>query len=138
MQYKTFAAALTASLREHYDGRIPSFATIARDFALHSPEGLAPISAETPRKWIRGQALPSLTRLHTLANWLGPKILEPLNGKFIEKPITNEKSKTDSTSEVGDITELLKQLTPEELSSVAQLLHHLVDAHTKPRGNGQI
>lgn len=137
MQNKTFAAVLTASLREHYNGRLPAFATIARDFALHSPEGLAPISAETPRKWIRGQSLPSLERLHTLAHWLGPEILGPLNGKFIENPIANEKPKTSLASEVADVTELLKQLTPEELDTVAQLLHHLVGAHMKHRGNEQ-
>lgn len=137
MQNKTFAAVLTASLREHYSGRLPSFATIARDFALHSPEGLAPISAETPRKWIRGESLPSLERLQTLALWLGPEILESLN-KNLGKASFRANSQTSSTSDIEGVTELLEQLTPEELNSVAQLLHHLVDARTKPRGNGKV
>lgn len=137
MQYKDFADALASSLRKHYDGKIPSFSTIARDFALHSPEGLAPISVETPRKWIRGESLPSLERLQTLAHWLDPEILQPLNGKFLGKASVRTNSKAPSTSDVAGVTELLKQLTPEELDSVAQLLHHLVDAHKKPRGNGR-
>lgn len=138
MQYEDFANALASSLRKHYDGKIPSFSTIARDFALHSPEGLAPISVETPRKWMRGESLPSLERLQTLAHWLGPEILEPLNGKFLGKTKEREGNNSLSTSDISDITELLKQLTPEELNSVTRLLHHLVDAHKTPRGDGKV
>lgn len=138
MHHKAFADALVESLRKHYGGRIPSFSTIARDFALHSPAGLAPISAETPRKWIRGESLPSLERLQTLALWLGPEILESLNKKFLGKASFRANSQTSSTSDIEGVTELLEQLTPEELASVAQLLHHLVDARTKPRGNGKV
>ena len=87
---------------------------------------------------MRGESLPSLERLQTLAHWLGPEILEPLNGKFLGKTKEHKGEGALSTSDVSDVTELLKQLTPEELNSVAQLLHHLVDAHKKPRGNGNV
>ncbi len=139
MQYKKFADALAGSLRRHYGGRIPPFSTIARDFALHSPEGLAPISVETPRKWIRGQALPSLERLQTLANWLGPEILEPLNGGFMKNAHVRNNGKQQSSEQIENVTELLEQLTSEELDSIEQLLTHMVNAHTKVRvrGNGR-
>ena len=134
MRYKAFSDVLATSLRKHYGGRIPSFATIARDFALHSPTGLAPISVETPRKWMRGESLPSLERLQTLANWLGSEILEPLNGKFLGKSSSTD-GEVASTSDVTEIAELLKQLTSDELESISQLLHHLIDAHKNSRTN---
>lgn len=134
MQHKGFSDALAKSLRKFYGGEIPSFSTIARDFALHSPAGLAPISVETPRKWIRGESLPSLERLQTLAHWLGPEILESLNGEFLGNKKEHGYGKLTPASGVEDATELLKQLTAEELGSVAQLLRHLVNAHTSPNG----
>ena len=137
MQYKDFADALAGSLRKHYGGRIPSFSTIARDFALHSPLGLAPISVETPRKWIRGESLPSLERLQTLAHWLGPEILEPVNGRFLKKSTHQHNGQSQSTDRIANVTELLEQLTSEELDSVEQLLTHLINAHASSRGNGK-
>ena len=138
MPHQAFSGTLAACLKRHYGGRIPSFATIARDFALHSPEGLAPISVETPRKWLRGDSLPSLERLQTLANWLGSEILEPLNGNFLKQSTNLHNGHTSHQSDsIANVTELLEQLTQEELDSVEQLLQHLVRAHTKRRGNGK-
>lgn len=137
MTYKTFAEALSKSLRKHYGGRIPSFSTIARDFALHSPAGLAPISVETPRKWVRGESLPSLERLQTLAQWLGSEILEPLNGEFLIKSDKTNSGSHPTADQIAHIAELLEQLTSDELDSVEQLLSHLARAHVKQRGNGK-
>ena len=133
MPHQAFSGTLAACLKRHYGGRIPSFATIARDFALHSPEGLAPISVETPRKWLRGDSLPSLERLQTLANWLGSEILEPLNGNFLKQsthPHNGDTSKA-STTELAEIDQLLHQLTHEELASIRQVLQHLVEARNR-------
>ena len=139
MHNAEFAEIFAACLKRHYGGKIPSFATIARDFAFHSPAGLAPISAETPRKWVRGQSLPSLERLQTLAHWLGPEILDPLNGNFLKKADKSHSEKSsDTADEVAEVGELLEQLSHEEIESVKGLLHHLVNAHTKPRGNGKV
>lgn len=137
MPYKAFADALANSLRKHYGGRIPSFSTIARDFALHSPAGLAPISVETPRKWIRGESLPSLERLQTLAHWLGAEILDPLNGSFLKKSDQPHNGKSPNAGRIANVTELLEQLTNDELDSVEQLLSHLVKAHVKQHDNGK-
>ena len=137
MQHKDFAEALAGSLRRHYGGHIPSFSTIARDFALHSPAGLAPISVETPRKWIRGESLPSLERLQVLTHWLGPEILEPLNGGFLKKSDKPHNGIHPTADRIANVTELLEQLTSDELDSVEQLLGHLVKAHVKQRGNGK-
>lgn len=137
MLHKTFAEALSKSLSKHYGGRIPSFSTIARDFALHSPAGLAPISVETPRKWVRGESLPSLERLQTLAQWLGSEILEPLNGEFLIKSEKTHNGSHLTADQIAHITELLEQLTSDELDSVEQLLSHLAKPHVKQRGNGK-
>jgi len=127
MNYKRFAENLTVALKKHYGGKIPSFSRIARDFALNSPASLPPISVETPRKWVRGESLPSLERLHTLANWLGPEILDPLNGSFLNQ--THQAESGHSTEYLADIARLLEDLHPEQLNSVRQLLHLWVKTH---------
>lgn len=133
MQNKNFTIALTGSLRKHYGGRIPSFSTIARDFALHSPVGLAPISVETPRKWLRGDSLPSLERLQTLAQWLGPELLDSLKIGQLKKPESHKCCHLQPSDQIVCVTELLEQLTKDELSKIEQLLIHLVNAHVTPR-----
>lgn len=65
---KVFARNLKEKLCAHYGGRMPSFSTVARDFALRSPH-LKHVSSETIRKWIRGVALPTVTRLQVLNEW---------------------------------------------------------------------
>ena len=137
MQQNNFEVRLTECLKKFYGGKLPAFSTIARDFTLHSPQGLKPLSVEAPRKWVRGTSLPSLERLQTLANWLGPEILEPLNGNFLDQPSHTGNGHVQSADELQSVADLLKQLTPEELESVKQLLGHLVSAHEKHRGNGR-
>ena len=136
MQHKAFTEALAACLTRHYGGRIPSFATIARDFALHSPPGLPPISVETPRKWMRGQSLPSLERLQTLSHWLGTEILESLNGNFLYALSSRSNDGSESHIGITEVSELLEQLSTEEFESIKQLIQHLVNGRTQ-RGNGK-
>ncbi len=136
MQHQAFTETLAACLARHYGGKIPSFATIARDFALHSPPGLPPISVETPRKWMRGQSLPSLERLQTLAHWLGPEILESLSGDFLYTLNSKSNDGSGSDAAITDVSNLLEQLSAEELASIKELLQHLVNGRTK-RGNGK-
>jgi len=65
---KVFTHNLKEKLGAFYGGRVPSFSTIARDFALRSPH-LKHVSSETIRKWVRGSSLPTVDRLQVLNEW---------------------------------------------------------------------
>lgn len=65
-----FAKEFKRCLIKRY-GKVPSAATIARDFTLASPIGVEPVSVETIRKWLLGINLPQSARMHTLSIWLG-------------------------------------------------------------------
>jgi hypothetical protein len=65
---KVFTHNLKEKLGAFYGGRMPSFSTIARDFALRSPH-LRHVRSETIRKWVRGSSLPTVDRLQVLNEW---------------------------------------------------------------------
>jgi hypothetical protein len=71
-----FSAQLKKCLEIQYNGRIPSISTIARDFSLKANH-LPHVSGETVRKWLRAETLPQYPRMQSLADWLGPELLEP-------------------------------------------------------------
>lgn len=68
-----FSEQFVKSLRGFYGGRIPSFASIARDFSLRAPH-LPHVSAETIRQWARGAAVPHVSRMQVLVDWLGSDV----------------------------------------------------------------
>lgn len=68
-----FADQFTRCLKAFYQGRLPSFAKIARDFSLRAPH-LPHVSAETVRHWVRGSSLPHVSRMQVLVDWLGPDV----------------------------------------------------------------
>lgn len=68
-----FADQFTRCLKAFYQGRLPSFAKIARDFSLRAPH-LPHVSAETVRHWVRGSSLPHVSRMQVLVDWLGPEV----------------------------------------------------------------
>jgi hypothetical protein len=62
-------------------GYAPSAAKFSDAFNLRA-HGTTTISRETARKWIRGEAIPELSRLKVLINWLGLKPSAFLEGEF--------------------------------------------------------
>lgn len=72
-QRKVFSDCMTACLKRVYDGKIPPYAIIARDFSLRSRDGKS-ITSESIRKWMTGKALPHTQRLNDLIHWLGEEI----------------------------------------------------------------
>jgi len=74
-----FARSLRESLQVRY-GKVPSAAVVARDFNLRA-YGVAPITQESARRWMRGESFPSPKYLEILISWLGvsldPAILTP-------------------------------------------------------------
>ncbi len=64
-----FARSLRESLQERY-GKVPSAAVVARDFNLRA-YGVAPITQESARRWMRGECFPKSEYLEILISWLG-------------------------------------------------------------------
>ena len=66
-----FSQSLKELLKEKY-GYLPSAARFSDAFNLRA-HGTTTISRETARKWLRGDAIPELSRLKVLVTWLGIK-----------------------------------------------------------------
>lgn len=137
---QAFSIELADSLKCAYGGRLPSLATIARDFSLKSPH-LPHISTETIRKWIRGEALPHVSRMQVLIEWLGPQIADPFDKTILAvrhgrnghatngyldhtvKPIHNE------------LVEILEQLNEKECQSILAIAKLLAEKHAIEEAN---
>lgn len=72
---KAFAKHLKSGLLKYYQGQIPSFNVIARDFTLRATD-LPPVSSETVRHWLRGESMPHITRMQVLIDWLGTDLID--------------------------------------------------------------
>ena len=79
---ETFSRSLQELLTEKY-GYLPSAAKFSDAFNLRA-HGTTTISRETARKWLRGEAIPELSRLRVLIMWLG---LKPAD--FLDPALTN-------------------------------------------------
>lgn len=75
---QSFATQLNICIKRAYAGKTPSYAVIARDYALRSKSG-DHVSAETIRKWMHGISVPQSSRLRTLIPWLGFELAEVLD-----------------------------------------------------------
>ena len=64
-----FTHALNECLKARY-GKLPSAAVLARDFNLRA-YGVTPITQESARRWMRGEAFPKSNSLEILWTWLG-------------------------------------------------------------------
>ena len=64
-----FAQTLRECLKARY-GKLPSAATVARDFNLRA-YGTSPITQESARRWMRAESFPKPDHLKILLAWLG-------------------------------------------------------------------
>jgi hypothetical protein len=83
-----FSRRLKELLTARY-GYVPSAAKFSDAFNLRA-HGTTTISRETARKWIRGEAIPELSRLKVLIDWLGLKPSAFLEGEFTESSIEGD------------------------------------------------
>lgn len=63
-----FSKALNIALI-HKFGRVPTANTLANQFNFRA-EGIAGVTRETARKWLAGQAIPEVSKLIVLVDWL--------------------------------------------------------------------
>lgn len=122
-----FADQFTRCLKAFYQGRLPSFAKIARDFSLRAPH-LPHVSAETVRHWVRGSSLPHVSRMQVLVDWLGSDVAASfdnhsralLTGKAGVQ--SNQLFNNDSTLTNNNEPQAGQETTPAELLAVLNRL----------------
>jgi hypothetical protein len=134
-----FSQQLNELLKEKY-GYVPSAAKFSDAFNLRA-HGTTTISRETARKWLRGDAIPELSRLKVLMNWLGvrPSVLfenalgDPLTEKA-GKPVVDY-SMSDRTH--GKLLGLLNELDEKSIEALflaAWALRELEKSRAKDGG----
>ena len=130
---RQFSSHLKKCLENKYGGRIPSFSTIARDLSLNATH-LPHLSAETVRKWIRGDTIPHYPRMQSLADWLGSELIEPFEHWHASNSTNGYAHDNHVTPEEAMRFVLLAQNLPkEEFNLVMRLAEKL-----QPRpGNGK-
>lgn len=121
-----FARSLRESLRVRY-GKVPSAAVVARDFNLRA-YGVAPITQESARRWMRGESFPSPKHLGILINWLGvslePAILTPQRQTHTNAANGEQTAYYISPMPASDerIIRLFASLNPEQKIAVVNLI----------------
>ena len=126
---KAFAAHLKSGLLKHYEGRLPSFNIIARDFTLRAPD-LPPVSSETVRHWLRGQSMPHVSRMQVLIDWLGVELIDfslQRNNDCCNKGLG--KSCHNDRLVLCDMIEKLDQQESHAMMAVLHMLAAKHDAH---------
>ena len=140
-----FSGQFVKSLKDFYGGRIPSFATVARDFSLRAPH-LPHVSAETVRQWARGAAVPHVSRMQVLVDWLGPGVAASFdrhsNALLAGKPQSQAQALGNalnltyahhdrSPQDEQHLLELMHNLSAEEQQAVIEIAELLAAKHTR-------
>lgn len=139
-----FADQFTRCLKTFYQGRLPSFAKIARDFSLRAPH-IPHVSAETVRHWVRGASLPHVSRMQVLVDWLGPEVAASfdshakalLSGRsapnsnqlFSALSEANQQS-LDADVTASELLAVLSRLNDQERQAVFEIAQLLVSRHS--------
>ena len=112
-----FAIHLKKMLTSNY-GHMPSASKFADDFNLRAV-GTKTISRETARKWIRGEAIPEISRLKVLINWLklNPSSFldEKLNQSAIVTPIGKNKQRPTQADLQSQLVMIINELDEKSL-----------------------
>lgn len=104
---KLFSICLNEALLRKY-GKVPSATFLANQFNLRAI-GTTTITREAARKWLNGLAIPEMSRLQVLVNWLGMNPMEFLAyGRGDNRP---EQSKEDSQY-FENLSKLIHELSP--------------------------
>ena len=116
-----FSQALRESLKARY-GKLPSAATVARDFNLRA-YGVSPITQESARRWMRAESFPKPEYLEILLNWLAISF-DPAISASKERTLTEYGPAFKVTDNVADevIVQLCANLSPVQKKVVVELI----------------
>ena len=122
-----FARSLRECLKVRY-GKLPSAATVARDFNLRA-YGVSPITQESTRRWMRGESFPKPEYLQILIHWLGvsldASVLTPEKRVFDAHAIDLEHGPgyiTPMNPGQERLARLFISLNPEQQKAVMELI----------------
>lgn len=148
-----FADQFTRCLKAFYQGRLPSFAKIARDFSLRAPH-LPHVSAETVRHWVRGTSLPHVSRMQVLVDWLGPEVAAsfdsharallagrpaPHSNQLHTALVEVNQSMPVADATTAELLAVLNRLNDQERQAVYEIAQLLVARHAGVhKGNGHL
>lgn len=148
-----FALQLGHCLHAFYGGRLPSFAKIARDFSLRSPH-LPHVTAETIRNWTRGTAIPHVSRMQVLVEWLGPEVASAFDhharalltgeprensNRLLAEPVQADQQCDEVDATTESLLSIFKRLNDQERQAVFEIAQLLVARHGgATQGNGHL
>lgn len=124
---KSFSKELLTSLQREYGGRVPSIATVARDFSLRAPH-LKHISGEAIRKWLSGSSVPHMSRMSVLVEWLGPELREVFERKTNCARLYNNSTEV-ATPLQRELIETALRLSTQDTMAALTLLRDLLHTH---------
>ncbi len=115
-----FSEQLNGLLKEKY-GSVPSAAELAMQFNLRA-HGTKTISRESARKWLRGLALPEISKLMVLVEWLSLDINKIFKPSLDEKLYLEKVKIRIESKEIQDLQTILLNLLEEIPHESAKVL----------------
>lgn len=122
---KDFATHLKSGLLKHYQGQIPSYNVIARDFTLRATD-LPPVSSETVRHWLRGESMPHISRMQVLIDWLGAELID---FSLQRNNFCNKGLNKGCHQERMALCDMIEKLDPPESQAMMAVLNMLTTRH---------
>lgn len=110
---KLFSICLNEALLRKY-GKVPSATFLANQFNLRAI-GTTTITRESARKWLNGLAIPEMSRLQVLVNWLE---INPMDFLGNGKGENGSAQPKEDGHFFENLSKLLKELTPVDRKTI--------------------
>ncbi len=107
---KLFSICLSEALLKKY-GKVPSATFLANQFNLRA-YGTTTITRESARKWLNGLAIPEMSRLKVLIQWLEINPSDFLGEPRNENPSNQNGQAHEDGQFYENLTKLLRDLSP--------------------------
>lgn len=119
-----FAAALRRALASQGSRSITA-ARFAREFNLRAGRN-GPISDETARRWMRGEALPELPRLAVLIDWLGIDPVALFKGAAGQPRPQDNSTVGNARVALGDVMARMQSMKDEEIHLLNEIVNRIL------------
>lgn len=124
-----FARSLRYALSKYYQGMLPSYNTIAKDFTFRAAD-LSPVSGETIRNWLMAKSMPHVSRMQVLLTWLGPEAFA--SSVVLNYESCNKGLQKSCPAEFVTICDMIHRLRDEEPRALKTLLNLLMQENLPP------
>ena len=128
-----FSEQLNELLKEKY-GSVPSAAAFAMQFNLRA-HGTKTISRESARKWLKGLALPEISKLIVLVEWLSLDINKIFKPSFDQKSSLEKIKISIQSKEIQDLQtillDLLEEIPPDSAKALLITALEFLELHVR-------